>query len=396
MSKPPSPTTRTDWRAVGLVVAAGVAAAFHLGKVAIVSAPLRAELGLSLAMLGGLGATFAVLGALGGLAAGSVVARAGDLRMLALGLLATALGAGMAVPADSFAMLLLSRMVEGLGFLLVTVAGPALISRLARDADRNTALVLWSCFMPTGMALAMLTGPWFGDWRQLWAATAAVSALLAALAMGLVPHATMRQEPSASRGGWGQLRRTPAPAMAATFLLYSLMFYALFAFLPELVQQRMQVSATAAGLLSAAACMANVAGNLAAAFALKRVTRKVLGLVAATVMGLCALGIFLPVAGPSTALALCLVFSGVGGLVPASLLSSIPAVTSNPAQAALASGLLMQGSNLGLALGPLLVGSAVDRHGWPAAAACVLAAALAMAATSTRSVNAHGTRATAL
>jgi predicted MFS family arabinose efflux permease len=38
----------------------------------------------------------------------------------------------------------------------------------------------------------------------------------------------------------------------------------------------------------------------------------------------------------------------------------------------------MQGSNLGQTLGPALVGSAVDRHGWPVAAAWVVAAALVM------------------
>ena len=374
----------TDWRAIWLVVAAGVAAAFHLGKVAIASAQLQSELGLSLGMLGGLGATFAVLGALGGLVAGSVVARAGDRRMLCLGLMATVLGATVAVATDSFAVLLLSRVVEGLGFLLITVAGPTLISRMARNEDRHTALVLWSCFMPTGMALAMLTGPWFSDWRHLWTATTMMSALIAVMAIGWVPRELPRPAVPGSGGDWGQVWRSPALAMAGTFLLYSLMFFALFAFLPVLLQQRMQVSSTVVGLLAAAASAVNVVGNLAAALMLKRVGRDTLCLGAAMVMGLCALGIFLPVAGPSTAMALCLVFSAVGGLIPASLLSAVPEVTSTPAQGALAVGLLMQGSNLGLALGPLLIGSAVDWRGWPAAAACVVASALAMAATVAR------------
>lgn len=98
-------------------------------------------------------------------------------------------------------------------------------------------------------------------------------------------------------------------------------------------------------------------------------------------MGLCALGIFLPVLDPRAAFALCLLFSAVGGLIPASLLSAVPQLSATPAQIALAVGLLMQGSNLGQALGPLLVGRAVDSHGWPAAAAWVVAAALAMVGT---------------
>lgn len=373
------PLPLTDWPAVWVVIAAGVASAFHLGKMAIAGPQLQAELGLSLGMLGGLSATFAVLGALGGVAAGTVVARAGDRRMLVLGLLATVLGAAMAVPTDRFAVLLLSRGVEGLGFVLVTVAGPTVLARVVRAADHNTAMSLWSCFMPAGIALAMLTGPWLGDWRTLWFGAALAAGLLAAMAMWAVaPAPAAAAKVQMQPGDMGRVWQSAPLAMAVTFLLYSLMFFALFSFLPVLLQQRMQVSPGVVGLLAAAASAANIVGNLAAGVLLKRVSRHALATGAAITMALCALGIFLPVLGPGAAFVLCLVFSAVGGLVPASLLSAVARVTSTPAQAALAVGLLMQGSNLGQALGPVLVGSAVDSHGWPAAAACVVAAALAM------------------
>lgn len=380
MKDQPTRLPITDWRAVWVVVAAGVASAFHLGKVAIATPQLQSELGLSLGMLGGLGATFAVIGALGGVAAGSVVASAGDRRMLFWGLLATVLGAAMAVPTDSFAVLMVSRVVEGLGFLLITVAAPTVLGRIVRTEDQNTAFALWSCFMPAGMALAMLTGPWFSDWRSLWSSTAVITGLIAAMALWVVPRVPARREVMEWPTGMAEVWRSAPLAMAATFLLYSLMFFALFAFLPVLLQQRMQVSPAVVGLLAGAASAVNILGNLAAGALLKWTTREALGVGAAIVMGLCALGIFLPVLGPRSAFVLCLVFSAVGGLIPASLLVSIPKVTSTPAQAALAVGLLMQGSNLGLALGPWLVGSAVDNHGWPAAAAWVVASALVMAA----------------
>lgn len=372
----------TDWRTVAVVVAAGVASSFHLGKVAIAGPQLQAGLGLSLSMLGALGGTFAMLGAVGGVLAGSVVARAGARRMLVLGLVATLLGALLAVLSGSYAMLLASRVVEGLGFVLITVAGPTVLARQVQAADRSRAMALWSCFMPTGIALAMLTGPWFGGWRSLWTAAALGSGLIAALVLRAVPGTTDAQGAAAGpRARIAEVGRGPALALATTFLLYSLMFFALFSFLPVLLQQRMQVGASTVGLLAALASAANTVGNLAAGALLPRLGRTVLGTAAAAAMALCALGIFLPVLPPWAAFALCLVFSAMGGLVPSSLLSSVPQVTATPAHAALAVGLLMQGSNLGQALGPLLVGSAVDHHGWPAAAVCVVAAALAMACT---------------
>lgn len=385
-STPPPALPSTDWRAVAVVVAAGVAASFHLGKVAIAAPQLQAGLGLSLSMLGALGGTFAMLGAVGGVLAGSVVARAGARRMLLLGLVATVLGTLLAVLSASYAVLLASRVVEGLGFVFITVAGPTVLARQVQAADRSRAMALWSCFMPTGIALAMLTGPWFGGWRSLWIAAALASGLTAALVLWAVPrspdHATgAHGKAAAPPARIAEVWRGPALALATTFLLYSLMFFALFSFLPVLLQQRLQVGASTVGLLAALASAANILGNLAAGALLPRLGRTVLGTAAAAAMGLCALGIFVPVLPPWAAFVLCLVFSAMGGLVPSSLLSSVPQVTSTPAHAALAVGLLMQGSNLGQALGPLLVGSVVDHHGWPAAAVCVVAAALAMACT---------------
>ncbi|HBJ68172.1 MFS transporter [Alcaligenes nematophilus] len=373
----PSHQTHTDWRAVWVVFITGVACAYNLGKVATAAAHLQSELGLSLAEVGSLGATFAVLGALGSIAAGSAVARAGDRRMLIIGLLTMTTGAVAAVPTNSIVMLMVARTVEGLGFLLITVSGPTLIARITHKQDQGKALALWSCFMPGGMALALLTGPWFSNWRDIWLFTAVLTAMITVLVMRLTPALPTRQLAPAPCARLGHVLSS-AP-LAITFLLYSLMFFALFSFLPVLLQQRMQASPTTAGMLAALACLANVLGNLCADRILRRVSRRVLCLWVALVMGACAPGIFLPVFGSIPTLALCLLFSAVGGLIPASLLSAVPLVTRNPTQAALAVGLLMQGSNMGVALGPLLVGRAVDGHGWPAAAVLVVAWATAMA-----------------
>jgi hypothetical protein len=110
------------------------------------------------------------------------------------------------------------------------------------------------------------------------------------------------------------------------FALYSLMFFALFSFLPILLTARLGVSSQSAGGLSALAAAANVVGNLAAGNLLARgVSRPLLIAVAALVMGASALGIFLPLLGGWGAFFLCLLFSATGGLIPATLLATAPA-----------------------------------------------------------------------
>ena len=150
-----------------LVLASGVVAALHLGKAAIATPMLQTDMGMSLAQAGWLTSVFAVLGLLGGAPAGALAAVMGRRTALLLGLAIMALSgfAGTLVP--SFGTLLVSRLLEGLGFLLVIVAGPAILERLATGAARDRALALWSCFMPCGMALAMTAGPFFGSSRIL-------------------------------------------------------------------------------------------------------------------------------------------------------------------------------------------------------------------------------------
>jgi MFS family permease len=68
----------------------------------------------------------------------------------------------------------------------------------------------------------------------------------------------------------------------------------------------------------------------------------------------------------------------VGGLVPGALLSWVPVLTPSPSRAPIAVGLAMQGSGLGQALGPLLVGALIEGFSWPAAGALVIASAVAL------------------
>ena len=65
---------------------------------------------------------------------------------------------------------------------------------------------------------------------------------------------------------------------------------------------------------------------------------------------------------------LCVVFSGVGGLLPATVLGAAGLVAPKPGLGPMTLGLTMQGSNLGQVIGPVAVGGVVDAAGWPAAA----------------------------
>lgn len=368
------------WATVVVVIGCGAAAALQIGKVPIAAPMLRDNLGIDLAAIGTVAGIFAVLGLVCSIPAGVAVAAIGARRVLLFGLGTIAVGASLGALAPSLAVLLASRLVEGLGVLLVMVAAPALLQRVVDVGARDVTMAVWSCVTPFGIALALLTGPLFGGWRAIWWASALVVAVLFVLAGAVVPD--MASRTGRARGGLLRestalaLRRTPA-LLTMLFALYSLMFFALFSFLPILLTERLGVASQGAGALSAMAAMANVLGNLAAGQLLARgVGRTALIAVAALLMGASALGIFLPVLSGWGAFSLCLVFSATGGLIPATLLATAPAAARSASMVPVMMGLLMTGSNFGQVTGPIAVGAAVSAWGWSAACVVVVAAAI--------------------
>jgi predicted MFS family arabinose efflux permease len=370
----------THWGVVSVVVGAGIVTAIQVGKAAIATPLLQVDLGLDLAAAGWLTGIFAVLGLAGGIPAGTLVARAGDRRILILGLASIVLGSIIGATAPGYPVLLASRVLEGLGFLLVTVAGPAILNRVVISGQRDLAFALWSCFMPAGMALAMLAGPLFSDWRALWWGNAGLAAAAILAGWAVIPAVPARVSIAWKRtisDAMHVLTSKGPVLLAVCFALYSLMFFALFSFLPVLLMEQMEIAHGTAGLLSALASGANIIGNLGAGYLLARgAGRPALLTGAYLIMGLAGIGIFLEVFGNTPTFLLCILFSAVGGLIPATLISSAPLLAPSAALAPVVIGLVMQGSNLGQVIGPVAVAGAIGVYGWAAAAGIVLIAAL--------------------
>lgn len=376
-------TVTTNWFAVATVVVVGIVAALQVGKV-IVSVPLlRAELGLSLSAAGWVLSVFSVLGMLGGILTGAVVNRFGDRRILLLGLLAIAVGSLVGGFADAYLLLLVTRVVEGLGFLLIVIAAPDLLRRIVAPHERDRAFAIWSCFMPTGMALALILGPFLVGWRGLWFTTAALAAVATLAVMRVVSQGVIMQP----KWSWSSLADDTLVAvkaggpllLAITFGLYTLLFFALFSFLPVLLEERMGVSTALASLLTAAAVGANIFGNLAAGILRERgVAQWKIIAVASSIMGLMGLVIFLPLLPNRVVFAACVVFSGFGGLIPAIIMGSIPTLTPSARLTPVSFGLVMQGNNLGQLIGPVTVGTLVAAMGWNSVAFFIASGGMAV------------------
>ncbi len=360
------------------MVGAGIVAAFQIGKVPAALPVLRAELGIDLVTAGWILSIFNVVGAAIGILAGATADKLGHRRLVLFGLWAVAIGSALGGLAPGVTTLLLSRFLAGFGFITIIVAAPGLIVRSARPEDMGMAFGFWGTYMPLGTAAMIVASPTLIaalGWRGLWEINAG---LVAAYAIALAAATrNLGGRPPPDTAGPRHLARdirttlfAPGPLLLTLcFMTYTSNFIAVMGFLPTFLVETRGMGAGLAASITALAVVVNAAGNLTAGWLLRHgVRRSLLITVASATMAVTAIGIYSEAVPDGARVVLCIVFSVVGGLLPASILGATADFTPRPALIGTTNGLVMQGSNIGQMMGPPIAGALVAATGtWSAA-----------------------------
>lgn len=369
-----------------LSVGAGIAGACLIGKVPPALPTLRAEIGLDLVQAGWFASVMNALGALVGIAVGSMVDRVGRRRALLGALLVMAAGSAAAAFATTAAALFAARLVEGVGFVTAVVAVPSIIVDATARTDQRFVFGLWGAYIPSGIAIAMVLTPLGLDafgWRGVSLAAAlpplAVAAGLAfafaALPDVAAPARRLRDVKEAVRLGGPWL-------LGAAFSFYAFQWFIVMTWLPTLLVETLGFDARGAGLLTAFAVFVNALGNLFGGLLLARGARGWALIVAVGVIqGASMQAAFVESAPDLLRYGAALAFSFFGGMLPASVFATIPALTPRPALIGLVNGLIVQCSNCGSLLGPpVYAATVVLLGGWERGAFVLLAASAAVLA----------------
>ena len=355
MPRPAERATTTRWLVVSVMIASGVAASLHVGKVPPALPALREELDLGLVAGGWVASIFNLVGATIGIASGLAADRLGARRVLAAGLVLLTAGSVWGATVDSGAALLATRVLSGLGLVTVAVAAPGIIVAVAPPRDHELALGAWSIYMPAGMAIAMASAPlvlpWTG-WRGLWLLHAGLTAVV--LVIVLVATRGVSGRASAPRRISTEALRRPGPwLLAAAFACYAVQFFAVTTWMPTFLVESHGATREAAALAGALVVAANIVGCLAGAWLLHReVARWKLLAVTFLVMAPCAAGAFSSALSPGLTVALATIFSAVGGLLPAAVLAGTAAHAPTRDHVATVNGFVVQGSHVGVVVGP--------------------------------------------
>jgi cyanate permease len=375
--------TRTSWTAVSALLVAGIVGAGAVGKLPGALPLLREEFGLSLVAAGWVVSMFNTLALATAVFFGLLADRTGALRACFLGLAALAAGAALGAAAHSTTTLLVSRFIEGAGFIALVVSVPALIASATAGDNRNVALGLWSGYMPVGFALVLLATPvvlaavgWRGLW---WGQVVAVAAIAFAIwrLRGRFPLPLPRAERTVA--SITEALRHPAPWWCAVAMgFYALQWTSVMVWLPTFLLNERQASPLGASALTALVVGVNAPGTLFGTWLTHRgLARGTLISVSAALMGICGVAIFALALPDGWRYAACIGLSFLGGITPPAVFTSSQAYARSPAQIASLQGLVIQWSNAGQFVGPPAIAAIVSATGnWNASLYVLLAAAL--------------------
>ncbi|UUC96083.1 CynX/NimT family MFS transporter [Comamonas sp. C11] len=380
------PVTSRGLNPSWIIVAAGVSASLHVGKLPPAVPLLQQQLGMSLVQAGFLLSTVQVAGMVLGLVVGLGADKWGLRRSLLTGLMMMALSSLVGAAATDFTWLLALRALEGLGFLLVAMPAPGLIRRSVKPSELGARMGWWGSYMPIGSALGLLLGPWVlqaTSWQTWWLALGFTSALAAYAVWRMVPAdatATATATATAAVAATADERwrprlaltlRSPGPWLVSLgFMVYSGQWMGIVGFLPTLYSEA-GLSAKLVGLLTAVVAASNMLGNVAAGRLLHRGWSPAHCLQTGYVlMGLTALLAYVQIGGEPLAplwlrfVAVAL-FSATGGLIPATLFTTAMHLAPSQATVSTTVGFMQQWSCVGQFAGPPLVAAvAMQMGGW--------------------------------
>jgi CP family cyanate transporter-like MFS transporter len=360
--------------AIGIALTCGFIAAAQIGKVPVALPLLQRQLDLSLVQAGWVAASINAASALLGLVAGLAASRAGAHRSLLLGLALIGLGSLLGAVSPNGELLLVSRLLEGVGFVLIVVSAPSIIAAATPMQSRRTWLAAWGCYMPTGVAFMLLLAPLLillGGWRAIWWFSSLLIGLALITAWSLRRHlllqAAVAPAPLLSQVSHSS-RLTAHWIMGAAFAAYSAQWFMIATWLPSFAVEHMGLTLIQAAWLTAAVTFVNITGNLGAPH-LARAGIARWKVIAAVEILLGGLGFIvfsseLPAEGRMLA---AVVASAAGGALPGTVMAAVPVHARSPLEVALGNGIVVQCINVGVLLGPPAIAAVVAGFGgWDA------------------------------
>lgn len=294
-------------------------------------------------------------------------------RGLAFAGLVTALGGALALiwPGSSI-LFLAGRGLEGVGFAICAIAGPAIAAQAAAPRDLPLVTGLLAGWIPMGQIVGALVAAQFPDWRVLW--WLGIVLALGLVLLGRRSAGALTRKATAEDVLTGQHKKLLWLG-GSIFLLWSGQYFAFMTWLTSYLEIRYGLSlreSVGAYLLPVVVLLGfNVLTGWALGRGLPLLRALILSLLSQAIVWLAA-----PFAEGWLGIALLLVYGIGAGVVPTCLFHLPHRIVGGAARAG-AFGIVMAARNIGVFLGPLVLGILVEGpQDWPLSFAIMAGATL--------------------
>jgi cyanate permease len=275
-------------------------------------------------------------------------------------------------------MLLLGRVIEGIGLGLIAVIAPAAIALWFKPDRVGLPMGIWATWMPVGSAIAYnITTPiqasfgWQGVW---WFGTALglISFIVYALFV-TCPPVTDKNKITAKKTypeiSFTQGLKTPAIWLLAIGLFgptFGTIGYTTWS--PVYFNEVFFIDAVKANFFTSVVYIVKIFGALSCGWVLSRVKDRNLVLIGASVLATIVYPIGFTLGSAGLILPYVILIGFVPAYVAATTFASAPTAVPSPALAGLAMAAVMVGQNSATLIAPPLMGAVIERTGsWAAA-----------------------------
>ena len=363
--------TKNPWMILVVMLISMMAGAICMNKVAPVLINIQEDLAISSsAQAGLLMSIFTFSGIILSIPMGVLTTKYGTFKTGLFSLICIIFGSVLGALSGSYGMMLISRLIEGIGLMFLGTIGPAAVARAFAGRNSGTAMGLLMCYMSFGQIVALNIAPIVAassSWRNFWWISAVFGGVALVLWLLLVRDEksddTTAEVQTGEKVSLGQvLSNRNMLLVCVGFFTYCVVHFGVFNYLPTYMTEVGGISATKAGSLTSIASLIGIPiGILGGVLADKWGSiKKPLGL---TMVLFAVVVALTPMFGAGTYVIYVVVY-GIVAMAEAGL--SFAAVTTvvKPEEAAIASATLSTAQWLGAFLSTLIFGALLDACGW--------------------------------
>ncbi|MEZ7195188.1 MFS transporter [Pseudodesulfovibrio karagichevae] len=367
------PDSPYAWWMLAVVFFVGIAAPINQFKVPPMMQQLCTSLDISLSTAGWLMSVFSLVAIFLALPAGFIIRKIGIRTAGSIAMLSFVVGSAVGVYATSPVMMLVGRVIEGLGMCLIAIVGPAAISYWFTPAKLGTAMGLWGAWVPLGLVIMFNVAPQIGagDWHPVWWVSTgyAVFALILFVTCYRMPKGADRKDTGREptlQSIFAKLKVRDIWLLAFAFLAQNVCQITINSFMPTFMGTHLGMSPAKAGFTASLLMLISIAsGALAGVWSDKINSRKkpmLIALIALALLMLC------PFSLPAEYMTAYMLTLGVFiGIIPTCVFAAGPEIMGKPEDASIGLSVVAVGQNLGMFFGPGIYGMFIENYGWTTA-----------------------------